>query len=62
LASVAVYVRDCTPWSCWSRSEASNWPAVSVGIDEMKVPSRLRFAALEAVNPDPMKCTVSPDR
>ena len=54
-ASVAVYVRVSEPVSCRSRSEASNWPAASVGIDEMKVLSRLRFALFDAVNPAPMK-------
>jgi hypothetical protein len=40
-------------------SEASNWPVASVGIGDTKVPSRVRFALLDGVNPDPTKRTLS---
>ena len=35
-------------------TDASNWPVPSTGIGEMKVPSRVRFAELEGVKPEPL--------
>ena len=61
-ASVAVYVRVWRPRSCLTVRAASNLPVPSVGIGYTKVPSRVRFAVLDGVNPVPTKLTLSPER